>query len=255
MNYDVAIPSYQRPEVCADYTVKMLRDGGVPADRIRVFLNPEDPARDEYVQRLKPYGVLLERAEKGLLGARNAITEFFPQDHPVASFDDDVKAVHRLRGDRTVPVLDVDGLLTEAFRLARKHRVTLWGVSPTDNHFFMRDKREVGLWFAHGAMHGMFNRHEHVLQIEAKADYERSLQYYDTSGGSLRLRDICFKGLPIRTAKGGMQAAYTRDERRAGEEAGFEALKARWGGLVRYKGTRDGYIEVALKTPTRARNA
>lgn len=256
MKFEVAIPSYRRPHLLATHTLPMLTRGGVTPDRITVFLNPADPDFLLYQGLIEGAGVRWQEAGAGLAGARNAITDHYEEGTPLLQCDDDLRSIHRLQGDKLVTLSAVDSVFGHVFERAAAERVTLWGPSPVSNPYFMRPEWKTGLWFCIGSLWGTFNVKAHRITNSAKEDYERTLQHYETGGGVLRARDICFKGSPIRTTKGGMQAEYDdAHARREAEWAAMASLRARWPHLVRPKASRDGYPELELRVPSRSKQA
>jgi hypothetical protein len=238
--WQIAVPTYRRSTLLNQRTLRCLLDGGVPPERITIFAGD----RDDYPL---PAGVQLRRVPAGRWRASNAITDHYPEDQELVCVDDDVKVINRLTADRKrlEPVTDLPALFDAAFAAANREQVTLWGVSPVSNPFFMRPAWECGLWFCIGTLFGVRNRRQTRAALLAKDDYERTLQHYQLSGAVLRLRDVTFKAEPMRVAAGGMQADLS--DRRAAEEADVAELERRWPGLVHRKASRNGYPEIALR--------
>lgn len=243
-DWRVALPSYGRSESVGRRTLATMLDGGVAADRITVY------AGDDATYRL-PAGVTLRRVPAGLVNANNAITDDHDEGALVVRADDDMREVVRLSSDgkKLEHVADVAALFDEAFDALTHARLTLWGVGPVANAFFMRPTWDAGLWFCPGALFGVRNVRSIRSTLPVKNDYERTLQHFLHAGAVLRLRDHTFKVDPSRKAKGGLQT--TPDERRLGEQRAAALLTWRYPGLVHPKKTRDGYAEIALRLPAR----
>lgn len=252
MTYDaIAIPSYKRADTCATHTVKVLLNGGVPADRIHVFVGGDQYDRNAYDDALPP-GVHVHPAPVGQQNAHNAICLRFGEGQRVVTCDDDIRRVDMLSTDgKTLDqVRDLDGLFSQAFRFTENEDATLWGIAPARNAFFMRHKWNSGLWFARGGLFGqLIVRPAVELTLRAKEDYERTLLHYEHAGRVVRLHNVATHHRPMRTYPGGMQAGHSdrvRDEWQA-----MEYLMERWPGLVHPKKQRGEFPEVALRTPKR----
>lgn len=241
-DWRVAVPTYRRSNLLARRTLPALLDHGVPADRITVYAGDDDPYR-------LPAGVQLRRVPPGLANASNAITDDHDRGAPVVRCDDDIKAVVQLNhaADKLVIVDRLDLVFTRAFNTLRDERLTLWGVYPVANAFFMAAKWTAGLWFAMGTLHGYLNDRTIRSRLAVKNDYERTLQHYVKAGATLRLHDVSFRAEPMRRAAGGIQADLA--QRREREAGAINNLMDRYPGLVHLKKSRDGYPEIALRLP------
>ncbi|UAW09424.1 glycosyltransferase [Arthrobacter phage Klevey] len=243
MSYQVSVLSYQRPELLAKRTLPLLLDGGVPADRITVFIGGD---RTGY---RVPAGVSIEPAPVGMYRASNAVTDHYDEGTELVHLDDDLKYLVRLSEDGTKRerVEDVDDLFLRAFAFIALERTTLWGLNPVANPYFMRPEWSSKLWFVDGTIWGAINTKKIRSTMTAKEDYERTLQHYGRRGAVSRLRDHSFVSEPLRTTPGGIQGET--EERRRWEVDAVASLKARWPGLVHDKAPRDGYPEIALRVP------
>jgi hypothetical protein len=254
MSYDaVVIPSYGRPQGCANDTVATLLAGQVPAARIQVWVgNGDDPeTMAAYRAAMPDPAVTLLPAPVGLARARNAISSAWPAGAHLVHCDDDLRAVRRLRNGKLEDAPNLSAFFTEAFAYTQKACVGLWGLAPVYNAFFMRQKWQCGLYFAIGQCFGVVNDPAVQLRHGAKEDYERTLAYYTKYGAVARINDHVAHTRPMRGHPGGMQTVAGCDgmDRRAAEREATEEIAARWPYLVRLKKSRDGFPEIALTQP------
>ena len=238
-DYTIVIPTYRRPERLLTHTIPMLINGGIAPTRIHVYAG--DP--ENYTL---PPGIELHPAPIGLSNAKNHITDTRPEGEHIVSCDDDIRRIIQLQPDGTTQTVeDLHHLFLDAFNHCEHERITLWGVSPAANAYFMRRQRRTGLWFCPGGVHGYVNTKAIRLERSAKDDYERTLKHYERDGATLRLRDIAFITDPLRTSPGGLQAELA--DRRQAEAEAVRELQRQFPSLVQLKPDRDGYPEIALR--------
>lgn len=230
-DYYVAIPSYRRPELCAQ-TVSILNANGITPG---VFLSDWEE-NNAYLAAMKDLGAKAELIEgaPGIVGNRNAISETHGPDARIVSVDDDITKVHELRHGKLGAISHAE-FFDFAWEMCR---TGLWGVNPTGNPFYMRAKIKVGWTFAIGCLHGYVNdKSLPPLSIETKEDYERSALFMERDGAVTRF-DMFTTNNRYAKTEGGL--GTDRDGR---NEAAVVALLERWPHLFKPKsGT-----EVALK--------
>ena len=96
MDYEIAIPSYKRPETIKKKTLRVLESYNIDASRITVFVADEDEykqyleslAKDPYANKCKIIvGVHTIGAQ------RNYIEKWYPEGTRLMMFDDDIEEV------------------------------------------------------------------------------------------------------------------------------------------------------------------
>lgn len=247
MTYEVAIVSHARPQQLAERTLKCLRDGGVPAEKIRVFVTPgqEEQYRDEIDESL--YGAI-ETGGTGLANNRNAINRYYDENTPIVELDDDILAVQMLNGSDLATVSDLDKTFADTFRIMARGSATMWGVYPVANAYFMKPRINSGLLFCIGHLHGFLNRRSETMRLNYKQDYEKSLMRYVADGEVIRFDMMCAKAAPMRSGSGGSQNHDRTEE----NERDVHYLLSEWPQYVRISKRRpDGYLEVKLLNPRR----
>jgi hypothetical protein len=196
-NYIVAIPSYKRENVLATKTLKTLKDGGVPASKIQIFVaNAEE--RDNYEKAVpKDLYDKIVVGVKGITEQRKFIIKHFPEKQYVVSIDDDVERLEKMKGDKLAKITNVDKFFKDAHADMTKIGLYIWGIYPVRNPFFMKPNVSTGLKFIIGTMYGFINRHDKSLEpsskIKEKEDVEQSILYYLKDGGVLRYNHTTIK--------------------------------------------------------------
>jgi hypothetical protein len=200
INYIVAIPSYKRAPILIDKTLKTLKEGGVPASKIHIFV----ANKEEY----KEYNELIPKelyskiivGKIGIANQRVFIKRFFKEGQMVVSLDDDIEGLFKMTTAKPaglVKLKAVDTFFKEAFTRLKAEGLYIWGIYPVRNPFFMKNNVSVGLKFIIGALYGFINRHDKSLEpsvdSEGKEDYEQSILYYKKDGGVLRYNNITIK--------------------------------------------------------------
>lgn len=227
MTWEVAIPSAGRADVLASKTLPMLAVGGVPPQRITVYV-PSEAERHEYHNRLPRllYGHLkvaphdpaddrlevVGREPVGLGLARNRILESLPYGTRLVFVDDDLRGLVTAVDAQTVtPVDDVAGLFDRGFGVANEIGASLWGVYAVANPYFMRPKVRTTLCYVCGGLFGIEVRHgphERVV-LDDKEDFERSMRHYMADGAVVRFDDVALLTSGYSGA-GGMQLSRSK---------------------------------------------
>lgn len=258
-DYVVCVPSYKRAELCQSKTLAMLRDNGIAASRIYVYVADEAEAA-AYRQALDPnmYGKLVVGV-KGLVPQRQFIMESWPAGKPIVFFDDDVASV-----DLSLSKFSGAGLeafFRAAFAETRERGLWIWGVYPVHNPYFRQGRQEVtvDLTYIVGAFYGVVNRpREEALRLTLtaangqKEDVERTLRYFIKDGGVVRFNRVGFvtkyygksgglgtfqeRLLPMREASERILAAFP----------GYGSVVTRKSGMTEFKVKK---IKAGLRTP------
>jgi hypothetical protein len=250
MTWQVAIPSYKRPTGLKKHTLHTLREGGVPADRIRVFVASQEE-RDEYESALD-FGTYREIvvAAKGLHCARNFINRFYPDGSLLVEVDDDVRGVFSAASEKELSLVpDLGALFTDLFKKASACGARLWGMYPVCNPMWMHGaaptsalKPIIGTLFGRVVDHSLPD-----ILLEIKEDFERTLLYWEKDRAVYRINDVS----PRQNPRGGTGGLQTPDGRTLEKsELAAVSLISRWPALVKRGRTfKDGHAEVKLVAP------
>ena len=201
MEYVVAIPSYQRPIAIETKTLKTLKEGGVDADKIYIFVaNNEE--YDKYFNKIPKN--LYHQIIVGELGIRNQrvfISKFFKEGINIVSCDDDIEEFHFSTDKKTkIKVENVDGMFQKCFTQLTTSPGSphLWGMYPVSNPYFMTNTVRTGLYFCIGCCFGFVNRHDSSLYPDpilnnGKEDIETTILFYLKDKKILRFDYLSFK--------------------------------------------------------------
>jgi len=279
-DYVIAIPSYKRSDLIVTHTLAYLAScSNISMSNVYVFVgtvtdatNATDASTDTELtlyQRnvaARPCyaAVNLVTGPVGLHNMRNFITDYFQDGTCVLQMDDDVKTVLALSIDTSVtdtqkaaryPLVDIEGFdswVRAAFTTLKQRNLSLFGVYPVKNGFFMKDLPEVtyDLRFCVGVLWGCINRKNLsypsiTLTLEEKEDFERTLLHWCRDGGVVRFNHITIK-TKYYTTPGGMQARGI--DRQVAAMTSCRDLCSRFPDLCRlYLGKKSGMPEVRLR--------
>jgi hypothetical protein len=209
-SYVIAIPSYNRPDGLRDKTLTMLRENNIPKNKIYVFLHNQEQA-DLYKKVIPSdlYGhIVVTNLNKGIVGQRNFITDYFKENQHILSLDDDVENILKLKGDKLVKSYELENIIHKGFELCKQHNYTLWGLYPVANAFYMKNPKEytTDLRFIIGAFYGFINK-KRYSDLPIKHDYDLSIQAYLNDSGLIRFNHITFK-TKYYNNKGGIGSNY-----------------------------------------------
>ena len=242
--YIVAIPTYNRYEEVNTKTLSTLKKGGVPKNRIYVFVasKEEEKKYKESMDKNSYFKIVV--GKKGITNQRIFISKYFPSGVKIVSIDDDIERVEKLTRDGKLSVKrDLHSFFKKSFNDLKKHGLYLWGVYPVNNSFYMKNSIQTGLRFVIGALHGYINRHDSSLypkQVKVKQDYLQSILFYLKDGGVLRYNNITIKTKFY--AEGGLG----KERKKVNEEA-VKYLVSKYPNLVSKFRRGDGRAEVRLK--------
>jgi hypothetical protein len=241
-NYVVAVPSYNRPDVISEKTLKTLKDGGVPKSAIHIFV--ANKAEEKLYETAVPkelYNKIVV-GKIGISNQRKFIVKYFSEGKYVVSIDDDVERLEILRGEKLAHLKDVDGFFKEAYKTMTKEKLYIWGIYPVRNPFFMKKGISTDLKFIIGTLYGFINRKICPSgKIKEKEDYELSIMHYLKDGGVLRYNNVTIK--TKFHAEGGL--GKTDERFQANKEAG-EYLSKKYPELVTIFHRGNGMTEIKL---------
>lgn len=248
-NYVVAIPTYNRTAEVSAKTLKTLKDGGVPKNKIYLFVanKQQHDLYNQSVPRDLYHEIVI--GKKGIANQRTVISTYFPEGQYVISMDDDVEEFNMLRGEKLVKLHNVHSFFLDAHKILVKEGLYIWGIYPVRNPFFMYKDITTDLRFLIGVTFGFITRHDRKLKVsiraETKEDYEQTILYYLRDGGVVRFNAITAK--TKFNAPGGL--GTDRYERNL---AAAKYLTAKYPDIVSRNDRKDGTPEVRLAKMPRA---
>jgi hypothetical protein len=254
---NVIVPSFRRPEQCAKKTLSTLARQA-PGARVQVWLS--DPQeRPQYERAAKDAGVhehvqVTFHDGQPLLGP-NRRAAYAAQDAGwVLSMDDDIeRMIYRVSGKEAQDA-DIARFFDEGTALADMMGVTLFGVYPVANPFFMKADVRSGLYFIYGATYaekvtpGDMSRVPEA-RYSLRDDIQRSLLHWRAGGSVLRFDEYAVVQKYL-TNEGGLQHAQ-RTEAADTEER--QRILDTWPGVTKAWQRSNGRHEIKLLDPSKAR--
>jgi hypothetical protein len=246
LSYVIAIPSYDRPEAIVQKSLKTLSDGGVPNNLVHIFVaNKLEEKRYTTVVPKKLYGKIVV-GKIGITEQRKYIINYYPENQPIVSIDDDVEGLFKKVSDKELKkIKDVHKFFNNAFQTLKKENLYIWGIYPVHNPFFMKNKTTTDLKFIIGTLYGFINRKTDTIQpsskIKEKEDYEQSIKYFMKDGGVVRFNDVTIKAK--KHAPGGLGVTEGRLE---ANRVAAEYLEKNYPGYVSVFHRDNGMYEVRM---------
>ena len=254
MEYQVAIPSYKRPELLTTATLAMLAKYGASSKLVTIFVANDEEYR-EY-RKVVPSKYEIVKAVPGLLKARQFYHSYYDEGTPLLNLDDDIKDLKVKDGNSLgIYTGDIDTLVLAGFGLAEKYRAKMWGVNPANNGFYLKDEVTVGLRLMCGVFHGNYAGDKAVTGSDrptdnsSAEDFETTLRSFLMNGSVVRMEWIT----PITKffAPGGMDAEV-EDRQKENTLAIYEVV-SRYPDLASLKYKAGGIASIRLKAETYAR--
>jgi hypothetical protein len=202
MDYKIVIPSYNRPDVFKNKTLKFLQKHNINMNNVFLFVSC-DAQKELY----KDCGVSnIIEGIIGLSAQRNFITNYFPVGQKLVSFDDDVIDLVELDvHNKLIPLESLESLIKEGFDLCRMEGANLWGVYPTPNAFYMKKSISTDFKFIIGRFWGIINPGP-VLHLHdthgSKEDYIRCIMMWQLDKKLVRMNYVAIKSATYKSPGG-----------------------------------------------------
>jgi hypothetical protein len=204
MTYYIAIPSYKRHTILPKKTWKLLIEGGVPIDRIAVFVANKD---EESLYRTTLPDANIIVGVLGLVAQREFIAKQYPEGANLLFMDDDISQLKRLVDNKLVTITDIDAVIRHGFKEMSDHGSHIWGIYPAASSLYMKAQPAIttDLRYLPGGMYGINNIHPPILLYgDNKEDCERTLWYWERYKCIVRLNHVTL--LTRNYAPGGMDS-------------------------------------------------
>ena len=252
---NVIVPSFRRPEQCAEKTLSTLARQA-PGARVQVWLS--DPQeRPEYERHARDAGVhdritvSFHEGQPGLLPNRRAA--YTAQEAGWAlSMDDDVeRMIHRV-SEAEAEDADINRWFEEGTALADMMGATLFGVYPVANPFFMKPQVRSGLHFIYGATYAEKVTPKDTSRIPRyglRDDVARSLLHWESAGNVLRFEEYAIVQKYLKN-EGGLQAGERNPQ---DDEIARDWILDKWPNVTKPWVRKNGEHEIKLLDPSKAR--
>jgi len=235
----IAIPSYKRSVTLKKKTLSFLDSEGFDKEQITIFVANEEEKEDyEQVLRLD-YKIVV--GVKGIANQRLFIRNYYPEGTHILSMDDDIRKIKMLRKN-----MSFKALVENLFDCLKDHKVTTWGIYPTNNLFFCKDRVLIGNLYIIACCYGFINRKDIVEYGENNEDYSvkedvwYSLKRIELDGAVLRYEGAC----PDTDyyAKGGLSEFRTLEK----EEEISKKIVGLFPSLCKYIVKKNGHPDVKI---------
>jgi hypothetical protein len=153
MNFEIAVPSYNRANLIGKKTLKLLLDFNVPIDKIRIFVRDEEQKKMYEEQIGKAWNFHIT-GQSGIDATRNYLRYYYHHTDldGVLFIDDDITDFTDMGKPIQQPFME----LVEYFFTETKDRGgRLFAVNALNNVFYMRDKITTTLRYCIGAFQGL----------------------------------------------------------------------------------------------------
>jgi hypothetical protein len=175
----VCIPSYNRPELLKNKTLKFLEKSRYPSNLISIFVSDQSEF-ERYSQTCPGYQLVV--GLPGLKSQRKFISDWLNEDEIYIGMDDDIDGVKTMGKSFLELIRDACGLIGT-------RRSGLWGILPKDDGRSFKDDTTEHLSFILGALFVCRNHKEIVLGGFCLVDdFERSMLYFIRYGIIYRYR-------------------------------------------------------------------
>lgn len=195
-DWKVCIRSYKKEKVLKSLTLATLKRGGIPNNRILIFVADEQE-REKYDQELKgEYEIIVGR--KGLLEIDNFMTDYFPENTPLVFMDDDLKKIEFIenRGDvkSSHEIENLSDFFDYGFYLCEMKGVHSWTFSAIENKLFKVNHPFVNVApsFLTGPVYGAFNQRDLRISFGPVDDFERTALFIERDRKMVCFERVCF---------------------------------------------------------------
>lgn len=247
MTYRIAIPTYRRHETIQ--AGLFLEENNIDPSVVDVFVSDKTDFNN-YRKHLGQYNIINTQADN-LQDKHNYITDYYDSGQQTIIVEDDVRHLVKKAGSKSRISLGLHQLATIGFHECKANNVKMWGISPTDNGFYMHFKHGLARTLSVGYMFGVINDKSLRITTSLKHDFERSAIHNIMFGGAIRFHAFGVKHLTSFSAAGGLQLQYSKEARAAAEEQAVQYLINRYpDNLARSKRLNkvlDAYIEMRVK--------
>ena len=243
INYKICIPSYKRPNILKDKTLKLLEHHKIQPKNIDILIStPAEGLEYKAILPKKYHSRIIYHHQKGIGPVRNFIQGYYKHETKVkylVSIDDDIDKIL----DWDIPIANLDKFIKEMFKKTEEEKLCLWGISAFHNTFFMKQDISTNLKYICGAFNGVIidrTKHDIETEFDHFEDMAFSCEYFLRDGGVVRNN-----GVSIVTkyfGEGGINASYGGlDNRKKDMEIASQDVKDRYAEMVRIVEKKFGF--------------
>ena len=253
-DYQIAIPSYRRHEVCRTRTIATLLRLKADPKKITVYVADEQD-HSAYSRELGKLGVSVKRGVPGLIHQRRHYNLQYPKNTRLLNVDDDLydlKAVTK-SGDLVSYDGTLDAVAEHGFSLCESYGARLWGIAAFENGFYMKRSTSTGLRYVCGIFHGSYAGDSVMCGtdrplVSSGEDFETTIRSFKKYGVVVRLDWLCPKTKYF--AEGGMREELggSNELRQTEHSRELKQISIRHAGIASCYKKAGGVVNLLLKT-------
>lgn len=197
-NFEIAIPSFNRADIIANRTIKLLKEMKVPKRKIRIFLRDMEQL-EQYKETIGNYKYELT-GQSGILATRNYLRTYYHEKNGlqgVLFMDDDIEQFNTLdENNKLIPVENFMETLSQMFLTTEELGFRLFAPSAYNNNFYMKDKISTNLKYCIGAFMGLvIDKSKPCIHtdIDHFEDFLFSVEHFLEDGGVVRFEKYSIK--------------------------------------------------------------
>lgn len=214
IDYEIAIPSYKRPETIKKKTLKVLESYNIDPKRITIFVADETEYESyQYSLMHTPYKNVVIGVPT--IGAqRNFIERYYPEGTKLMMFDDDIEEIQvKISEQKLGRVEDLEKEIVErGFEECEKVGAKTFGIYAAANAYFMKERVYTKLCYIIASMFGVIvEHHDDLIRVTNHGeDYEYSIRQYIRNGAVVRFDNYTVKSNYYKE-DGGLQTIRTKE--------------------------------------------
>ncbi len=245
MKIQIAIPTYNRPELIQKATLAYLDRSGYPPEQVDIWISGESQVH-LYADLPAKWKARFRVGVKGLAENRLAAERSYAEGTNLFWLNDDIFQIDELTADgKKLVEVPLQRVVQDGFGVCASIKAYLWGIYAVRNAFYMAEKVHTDLRYVVGCAYGVVLRHDDRLQPvfgDAKEDYERALRFYQLDGRIVRFDRYCPKTIYYNSPEIFPNVEHI--------EKNIANLERQWPTWVKRNTTKKGpYPEINIKDP------
>ena len=194
MDYEIAIPTYERVHILKNKTWQLLRTHKIPFQCITIFVEDIEQY-NKYKTEFNDVSIVITNTE-GIGPKRNFIRDFYRKRDTKWLFclDDDVIDIGNQTGSLSPP--NLHNMIIECFEKCELRKLSFWSISLGSNRYWRSDTVSVGNKYIYGALHGIIiRRDKEMITTDMKNLYEDmdfAIKHFLRDGGVCRFNKYGF---------------------------------------------------------------
>lgn len=210
MEYKIAIPSYKRPQIIKNKTLKLLSNCHINKNIVTIFVANENEKQIYGESLKKEYEIVVGVPTIG--GQRNFIERYYKEGTKLMMFDDDLDGVYVKEDKNLIPIKNLEkDFIQKGFELCEANKTNLFGLYAAANSYFMKHRVYKKLCYIPGGVFGVVVKHDAFLVRVTNhgEDYEYSIRQYIKNKRLIRFDYITIKSKFFKE-QGGLQTIRTK---------------------------------------------